>query len=148
MSCGPCVNLRQVFKANHQLIRKELRSATYVEAMDRLSQEPLALQIADEVAEDASGKPTTLAATTGGPKPVIRSAPSTQSIPRSSNGRHSPKLPRIHYLETNEHRLNLRWSCMTLRFDIMNSSYYLNDIEIGRRVYKGAASILKRLLGR
>lgn len=125
--------------------------ATYVEALDPLLQEPLgeplALRVADEVADDASGKPTTLA-TTGDPRRMVRSAPSTQFIPRSSNGGRSPKLPRIHYLETNKHWLNLRWSCTTLRFDIMNSSYYLNDIDIGRRVYKGAAFILKQLPGR
>jgi hypothetical protein len=54
-------------------------------------------------------------------------------------------LPPIHYLEINKNWLNVRWLLMTMRSDIMNSSYYLNGIDLSRRVYKGATNTLKRL---
>jgi len=62
--------------------------------------------------------------------------------PKSSN-RSRYKLPQIRYLETNENWLNVRWLLKTIRWDIMNSSYYLNRLDINRRFYRGTASILK-----
>jgi hypothetical protein len=108
--------------------------------------------MAEEVADDAAGNPTALADIAGDSGVPAIEAPSntisatTRPLIRSQNwGRSPPKLPPIHYLETNEHWLNVRWLLMTMRLDVMNSSYYLNDIDIGRRLYKGTASILKRL---
>jgi len=56
----------------------------------------------------------------------------------------APKTPRIHYLETSSNWPNLRWLLLTMRFDIVHSSRYLNSIDVGRSIPR-AASILKRL---
>jgi hypothetical protein len=110
--------------------------------------------MADGVADDAAGQPTTVTAraddsgsTVSPPRAsqIVRSAPARPAIRTYNWGSQPPKLPRIHYLETNKHWLNVRWLLMTMPFDLMNSSYYLNDIDIRRRVYTGTASILKRL---
>jgi hypothetical protein len=120
-----------------------------------------------EIADNAADEPTTLAASADDFGALSESTPviSTFSQPEKaailstsrpvshlqSMSRSPRKLPPIHYLEANKHWLNLRWLMRTLRFDMrdssydMNSSYYRPDIEVGHRVYKGAASILKRL---
>lgn len=47
-----------------------------------------------------------------------------------------PNLPRIHFLETSPHWLNIRWKLMSMPYDMMYSSQYLNRINLGRRVYR------------
>jgi len=114
----------------------------------------------DEIPNISAGEPTTLAASADDFETISDTTSITSSSVLSSERTFSTsqptfrpqswsmyphKLPRIHYLETNEHWINLRWLLQTMRLDIIHSSYYLNDINMGRRVYKGAASILKRL---
>lgn len=56
--------------------------------------------------------------------------------PLEGTRKDSPKLPRIHFLETNPHWLNVRWKLMSMPYDMMYSSQYLNRISLGRRVYR------------
>jgi len=118
-----------------------------------------------EIVDDADGEPTLVtgdidsaAIPVEAPSDVkvpIADEPSLTVLPRMTSkvvssrpdmlAGQSRRPPRIHYLETNYNWFNLRWSLMGLHSDVMNSSYYLNAIGIGRRIYKRTASILPRL---
>lgn len=52
------------------------------------------------------------------------------------------KIPRIHYLETNSHWLNVKWPLDTMNLDIMHSSTFLNGIDIGRRPHRAWTSTM------
>jgi hypothetical protein len=104
--------------------------------------------VLDEVADATVDEPTTLAASAEAPSestPVISRPERTATLSTLRT------LPRIHYLEVNKHWNNLRWLMRNMRHVMrsssydMNSSYYRPDIIVGHQVYKGAASILKRL---
>jgi hypothetical protein len=92
------------------------------------------------------GGPITFNADAGDSGMAIDTPPNPiPAIVRNRPQYRQPKIPPIHYLETNEHWLSVCWALRAMRFDIMESSYYLNNIDISRRVYRGAAAIAKRL---
>ncbi|KIM86179.1 hypothetical protein PILCRDRAFT_4719 [Piloderma croceum F 1598] len=153
----------KVFKSDHRAIREnELHFKAFLSSLNRR----LSIQrVRDEAADTPADEPTTLAASADDfeapsestavishPSQPERTATLSTSRPVShhrSMSRPSRTLPRIHYLEANKHWSNLRWLMETTRhvtrsssYD-MNSSYYRPDIDVGHRVYKGAASILK-----
>jgi len=101
---------------------------------------PEDLTIADEVADEF---PTALATLADDSGEVAVDELCTVARPITRRGP-APKTPRIHYLETSSNWPNLRWLLLTMRFDIVHSSRYLNSIDVGRSIPR-AASILKRL---
>lgn len=146
----------RVSRSNVQFIPDEVPDDAAAEVPDDAAAEPTALVTrAGDRRAIATGEPPVSGPTFAGQRnstiPAHETSKAATSHPARpftlppNLGPYPLQRPRIHYLETNKHWLNVRWLLITMRLEIMHSSYYLNNIDIGRRVYRGAAFALKHI---